>query len=329
MKLFCSVIVPVYNAEKYLEKCIESILNQNFDNYELILVNDGSSDKSGAICEKYAIDNNHVKYIAQENQGHTIARNNGLSIAEGEYVIFVDSDDWIEHNLLSDCYKKVIEYGNLDIILYGYKRVGDNFETEKPQPYNEGVYDLENIKDKILPSILTSGRFSLSERMTKKEIIMKYQDYVDPKIKLGEDMLCCTLALSNAQKIYVSKEMYYNYFQHTGSVIHSYSNYTFDDWRMIKKSLIENLLNKIPNFYPQLGFCSIRFLDRAVIGEFERNGLSLKTIFNLKSILNEFPEIKDAKNVHKKRNIKIKYFFLRYKLVFLYYLIFKLNNKVN
>lgn len=328
MKLFCSIIVPVYNSEGYLNKCIDSILNQDFDNYELILINDGSIDSSGFICEEYAKKNTKIRYIKQENQGHTIARNNGLAIAKGEYVIFVDSDDWIEPNLLSDCYSKVKEHGDLDIILYGHRKVDNQSIVNKNQPYQEGIYDLDKINSMILPSLLTSGRFSLWERMVKKEMVKQYQNIVDPKIKLGEDLLCCTLSLVNAKKIYVLDGVYYNYLQRNDSIVHSYCNYTFDDWRLIKTSLIENISNKPQKFKEQLGFCSIRFLDRAVIGEFERKGVSLKTIFSLKSSLKEFLEIKDAKKIPKKRNIKIKYFLLKNKLVLLHYLAFKINCKI-
>lgn len=323
--VFCSIITPVYNAEKYLQRCIDSILNQNFQDYELILIDDGSVDQSGEICEKYAGKYGQIKVIHQENQGHTSARNSGLAIAQGEYIVFVDSDDWIEPNLLSDCYEKVTENNYPDIVLYGFRRVMKGENIDRKQPYREGAYNKEDIKKELLPSLLTSGRFSLSERMMKKELVIEYQKVVNPKIKLGEDMLCCTVSLANAQSVYVLNGIYYNYFQHNDSIIHSYANYTFDDWRMNKEIMVQYLADDLEEFNQQLGYCSIRFLDRAVIGEIEREGLSLKSVSKLKTMLNEFPEIQWAKDIPKKKNIAIKYFCLKNKLMYLHYIIFKMN----
>ena len=99
-----SIIVPVYNAEKYLSRCIDSILRQTFADFELILVNDGSSDKSKEICEKYLESDPRIKLINQENSGVSAARNTGLDNASGEYIGFVDSDDFIEKNMYEELY---------------------------------------------------------------------------------------------------------------------------------------------------------------------------------------------------------------------------------
>ena len=95
-----SVIVPVYNVEKYIRRCIESILIQEYRNFELILVDDGSTDSSGDICEEYAKDNNRITVIHQENKGLSGARNTGISNAKGEWVVFIDSDDYISKTML-------------------------------------------------------------------------------------------------------------------------------------------------------------------------------------------------------------------------------------
>lgn len=96
-----SVIVPIYNVEKYLNKCIDSIMNQTYNDFELILVDDGSPDNCLSICNHYADTDNRIKVIHQENKGVSIARQNGVSIAKGEYLAFIDSDDWVEINFLS------------------------------------------------------------------------------------------------------------------------------------------------------------------------------------------------------------------------------------
>ena len=99
-KILVSIIVPIYGVEKYIASCIDSILNQTYENFELILVDDGSPDKSGVICEKYAISDKRIKVFHKENGGLSDARNYGLSYANGEYVTFIDSDDLVEKNFL-------------------------------------------------------------------------------------------------------------------------------------------------------------------------------------------------------------------------------------
>lgn len=125
-----SIIVPVYNVEKYLARCVESILNQTFKDFELILVDDGSSDKSGVMCEQYAKHDKRIKVLHKENGGLSSARNAGLEIAEGKYIGFIDSDDWI----MTDMYQFLFDMTNefhADIVQCGFRKV-----DEKGQVYN-------------------------------------------------------------------------------------------------------------------------------------------------------------------------------------------------
>ena len=113
-----SIIVPVYNAEKWLEDCIKSVLNQTYKNVELVLVNDGSDDSSDKICKKYSLKYSNIKYILQENAGASVARNKGLKNATGSYIQFLDSDDYLNN----DCCEKMIDKmksENCDLVLCG------------------------------------------------------------------------------------------------------------------------------------------------------------------------------------------------------------------
>ena len=125
-----SVIVPVYNIEKYISICVESILNQSFDGYELILVNDGSTDSSGSICDKYALSNNKISVVHKENGGLSDARNKGMAKAKGEYIIFIDSDDYIETETLEKFNKKLSESDNPDVMITMMKEVYEDSETK-------------------------------------------------------------------------------------------------------------------------------------------------------------------------------------------------------
>ena len=120
MNIFFSIIVPVYNVEKWLERCIESILNQTYEKFELILVDDGSPDNSGAICDKYAQIDKRINVIHKKNGGLSSARNAGLNISKGNYIVFIDSDDYIKENLLEKTIKSIEKY-HTDIIMFGYE----------------------------------------------------------------------------------------------------------------------------------------------------------------------------------------------------------------
>lgn len=123
-KPFISFIVPVYNVEAYLNECVDSIIDQTCGDWELILIDDGSCDESPRICDEYAWQDNRIKVIHQSNQGVAIARNAGLDVATGEWIWFVDSDDWIELNAISILRSNYIKYlcEATDLIMFGYSR---------------------------------------------------------------------------------------------------------------------------------------------------------------------------------------------------------------
>ena len=131
-----SVIVPVYNVEKYLEKCIDSILSQTFKNFEIILVDDGSTDSCGIICDEYERLDNRVKVIHKINGGLSSARNSGLEIASGEYVAFVDSDDWIDKNMYQELYNEA-KKNNADIVQCKFIKAKDENVSIYNNEFNE------------------------------------------------------------------------------------------------------------------------------------------------------------------------------------------------
>ena len=110
MSALISVVVPVYNAEKYLDKCIQSIINQKYSNLEIILVDDGSKDNSLELCKKYAESDKRIKVIHKENEGVSTARNSGIEVASGDFIAFIDSDDYIDENMYFNMMQKASEY---------------------------------------------------------------------------------------------------------------------------------------------------------------------------------------------------------------------------
>jgi len=143
-----SVIIPVYNSEKYLPKCVDSVLAQSFKNFEVILIDDGSTDYSGIICEEYSKRDNRVKAYCKPNGGVSSARNFGLCQASGEYITFVDADDWVESNLL-ECYYNTIRQSNADLIRCGYVR--EHNDSKKNVSINNVItfYDLAEVEELV------------------------------------------------------------------------------------------------------------------------------------------------------------------------------------
>lgn len=150
--MLISIIVPIYNAEKYIKECILSVMNQSFTDWELLLIDDGSTDLSGKICEEYANKNNRIKVIHKLNTGVSDTRNKGLDIAQGEYIIFLDADDyWYDYTVLEKLVETVEEY-NLDIVRGEYKAVDEDGNDLFERP-------LTKSKEEYSGQVLTSGLF--------------------------------------------------------------------------------------------------------------------------------------------------------------------------
>lgn len=219
-----SVIVPVYNSEKYLEKCILSILNQKFTNIEVILVNDGSTDNSLEICEKYKALDNRVKVINQENSGQNQARRNGILNSTFEYVGFVDSDDWIETNMYLEMMNKMMDY-SCDCISSGiiHEYESDGNRKEIFDSYADGYYD--DLDTDIYPSMLWKketeefGLYcNLVNKIFKRDILEKILGEIDYRVIYGEDALVFYSYMMKCGSIYICRKAYYHYRIREGSM---------------------------------------------------------------------------------------------------------------
>ena len=158
-----SIIIPVYNASRYLRKCIDSILSQSFKDFELILINDGSTDESLAICKDYEKRDNRITVISQTNRGVSAARNKGLDIAKGEWITFIDADDYLLDNALSILYERAITTG-ADLVLANALKLKNGKFSE-----------LHNLKNEVLPNaIMSIKHFALWGYLFKADIIRKY-----------------------------------------------------------------------------------------------------------------------------------------------------------
>lgn len=214
MEELVSIIVPIYNVEQYLEKCIDSILSQTYKNIEVILVNDGSKDRSGMIAKNYAEKDPRIKYIEQENQGQGKARNVGIENAKGKYVAFVDSDDTIDKKMIERMIEKLTDE-NLDIVFCDYIRKDDQGnELERyVHPQDElTVYEPEKQKEVILVDPVPWNK------IFKKEL---FDTIKFPSQVWYEDLRTIPKLIVKAKRIGIIKEPLYYYLQRSGSTMSS------------------------------------------------------------------------------------------------------------
>lgn len=216
-----SIIIPVFNSEKFIEETVNSILNQTFNNFELILVNDGSVDKSAQICEEFLKKDKRVRVYHIENSGPGNARNNGLSLAKGEFIQFVDSDDQIDMNMV----EQLIEYiliEKTDVVVCGIKKI--NFANRHETIYSSPTKLSMNIDIKLeFIQLLKKGlAYSPTNKLYKKSIIDKYNIKFNSEILIGEDALFNIEYFSYCSKIFICEKPLYFYIQRMGSLTNKF-----------------------------------------------------------------------------------------------------------
>lgn len=214
-----TVIVPVYNVEHYLDKCLDSLINQTYKNLEIIVINDGSTDNSGIICQEYAQKDNRIIYIEKENGGQSEARNMGLDRMTGSYVTFVDSDDWVEPNYVEVLYKKLLEYC-ADIAIGNYysynEQEGTFYFHIFGDSYYEKIYDNVSISENLYESqeMKSTALISVWGKLYKADLFKQLRFDIG---KLGEDgYLNQKIYLLAEKTIYLNKGLY-SYRQREGS----------------------------------------------------------------------------------------------------------------
>lgn len=216
-----SVIVPVYKAEKYLEKCLDSIVGQTYKDLEIILVDDGSPDSSGRICDKYAENDNRIKVIHKKNGGDSSARNAGFKEATGKYITTIDSDDWIELDAYEKMLKKMIE-NNVDIVRCGFFKDFDDKTLESPFIYPESKkIDLQKNKYDFM-DLLANGKThaGVCYMLIRKEIVDKTNGLCED-IVIGQDLIFEFELLCKSSSLYLYNERFYHYYTNPNSATKS------------------------------------------------------------------------------------------------------------
>lgn len=218
-----SIIVPVYNGAKVLKRCVDSILKQDFENFELLLVNDGSSDASQEIAEAYAARDKRVHAIYKENGGVSSARNRGIEEAAGEYIQFVDVDDWLPMESTKLLLREM-QNGKPDLVISDFYRVIDGNVSQKGSIEKGGMIDRRKYADAMMRSPADLYYGVLWNKLYRKDIIDTYHIRMDEKVSYSEDMIFNLEYLLHAQKISVLKAPVYYYIKTKGSLVEKNMN---------------------------------------------------------------------------------------------------------
>ena len=259
MTPYFSIILPIYNVAPYLQRCVQSVLDQKFCDFELILVDDGSTDESGEICDRLSAQHPCIRVIHKTNGGLSSARNAGLEIARGEYIWWVDSDDWIAEDALNILFEASASQ-RPDMVKCNYVRVeGDEqpfFSNARP-----GLYEKEAEKELLNIALLTPSRFCLSawSHIYRRDFLEKNQlTFVSERTIGSEDYLFNLQALAVAQSVQVIPEQLYFYEQRDGSLSQRYKKDLPDRYIRLymqlrqfyaKISLLEQYERKICRFF--------------------------------------------------------------------------------
>lgn len=210
-----SVIIPIYKVEKYLNRCVDSVLNQTLTDLEVILVDDGSPDGCGKICDQYAEKDERIKVVHKENGGLSSARNAGLDIATGEYTFFLDSDDWLEKDGLERLYNKAIET-NVDFVRFRpYKANWPNLPALAPYvddpscELRSGYYDCDAIKREVLPRVLATDSMTLGPTVSACMALYRSSFIRDNSLRFDEEVKNSEDVIFSAQAIYCANSFYY------------------------------------------------------------------------------------------------------------------------
>lgn len=308
---FISIIIPCYNVEKYVERCINSIKNQTINNFEVLLIDDGSKDNTKNIINKLIKEDSRFKYFYKENGGQASARNYGLDIANGDFIAFIDSDDWVESNYLEELYN-AITTKNVDIAICNIKRVyKDYFSINEVNEFNTN--------NCIYPAPWN--------KMFKKNV---FKNIRFPIGKLYEDLNAISKIILTFNYTIVNKELY-NYAINEGSTMHIYDKRIYDIFPIVED--IESYAKEVKIYddvYSNLEFINIYHI---LIGTIYRasfmDNFSIKDIKKISSyIRTKYPMWYRNNNL-----INLNLFYrtylkcLRYNLNFIIFIMLKLFNK--
>lgn len=306
-----TIIVPVYNVEKYIKKCIQSIINQTYPNIEVILVNDGSTDNSGKICEEFAKQDKRIIVINKQNGGLSDARNKGIEIATGKYIGFVDSDDCIKENMFEILYNN-LKQTNADISVCSFVKVNEQGELIDKKSQIDKKEILEYNKQQAMGQLVSEKIGSYAwNKLYKKEI---FNNIIFPLGRKMEDLAIMYLLFEKANKIVVTNETGYYYLQRKNSILGNVNLKLITDLQYFVNQRYHYILTNYPELKDK---CIINRLENIHIYHRNLCEIKEKKAFSAKEFIEEYKFYKEnlkcfRKKVfeNKSRVFKIEYMLL-------------------
>jgi glycosyltransferase involved in cell wall biosynthesis len=324
MKPVFSVVVPIYKVEKYLEKCIESIINQTFTDFELLLVDDGSLDNCPAICDSYAQKDSRIRVIHKTNGGLVSARNTGIKEAKGEYICYVDGDDWIHLDLLKNVYENAISKYAPDMVIYGIVKKFRDHDEEIVNDLENGIYYKDDLKKLVYPYMMYDNRKPFCKglifpaacnKIYRTELLLNHY-CTEEKIRMGEDNAFVYECVYYANSIYVYNEIMYYYDQHEGAMNHSYDANRFRNNKLLTGYITEKLGEKNSVLDSQINAFRAYWLTMAVFHEVKLGNSLFAAAKHIKKEIEETETLKDISLDGLPKSAKIFISLLRAKLYF-------------
>lgn len=245
MEDLISVIIPVYNVERYIEECINSVLGQSYKNLEVVLIDDGSTDLSGEICDKYAKKYKNITVIHKQNGGLVSARKVGVEAAQGVYSVCIDGDDWIDREMIAYLHQRIMN-SKCDIVVSNmileFENTGE--KKEKFFTLRSGIYDLKKEDNPVYKHFFVDDEgigimHGICGKMIKTSLYKKHQMNVPDIVSVGEDAACMYPCYMEARKVYITEGNFYHYRQRADSVMHAISKNILGNWEILFNFLEE------------------------------------------------------------------------------------------
>lgn len=340
MNPLLSVIIPIHNSEKYLRECIDSVIAQTFKDFELILVDDASTDSSREICDEYSKKYDFIKVIYKEHGGPTHTRKAGLNLAVGEYISFIDSDDYIKPQMYDYLLDKLIKY-NADIAICNITIEKENSRTPLNTNFEEGLYDKKRLENTVYNHMLFDKgnnlpgvHPSLCNKIIRRSILEKVMKNITDNIYFGEDGICSYPCMLEADNIYIAKNKhFYIYRQNETSVSRKYDKTVLNKLPLLISVFDEEFGKRNFDGSVQINSYAAIYLVYNI-----RNDLLYNTSQTLREKIKELKKyltlprfqsvFETAESTIDDRQLKLKCFLLKKRYIYTLYVLFYVKDKI-
>ncbi len=329
MEELITIIVPIYQVEKYLKKCIDSILNQTYKNLEIILVDDGSTDNSPKICDDYKKKDNRIKVIHKENGGLSDARNAGMKIATGKYIGFIDSDDYIKSDMYQVLYENIVKT-NADISICDFLAIKENDSNYTMEERKQDINEYNTIEALRL-LIENKIRSYAWNKLYKRELLAGIQF---PKGKKMEDLAVMYKIFEKAEKIVNTNKTEYYYLQRSSSILGNIDMQLTNDLYGFVTERYQYIIRKYPELKENLDIDRIRYIliyhkNIALLSNkkaYKENKLITEYLF-FKEVFKKYKNV-ICSNIGIMSKLEYKLLYFSRRLFFRYYQVKKILKKV-